>query len=329
MQNLIYIFLLCTLLQFSCETKKQREYPDVSNISVDISIVRLDEEIRGIKSIQKMDTFLFENPMFAEFFLGASEYPDRRMVVKRFYDLMEDPGIDSLWMEVDDVYSDLSAIESQFEEAFKHLKYYYPDTKTPKIQTVVSGILNDLYLSDSLIIIGLDYYLGNDGTFIPDIPSYIVKRYQKEYLVPQCMMLMSASYNANNVEDQTALADMIFYGKAYYFTEQMLPGISDTLITGYTTEETENIHEFENVIWAGLLENEALYETSHMIKEKFMGERPKVFEIGQNCPGRIGRWVGYRIVSKYMEKHPDVTLQQLMADPDAKKIFMESNYRPK
>ncbi len=302
--------------------------PDVSNIQADIKIERLDHQLQKITSYEEMDTFLTENPVFAEYFLGASGYPDRRIVTKKFFELMTDPGIDSLFMQVNAVYSDLSNIEHQFEEAFKHLKYYYPETKVPKIQTVVSGILNDLYLSDSLIIIGLDYYLGNDGTYIPDIPSYIAKRYQKEYMVPQCMMLISANYNMNSSSDQTALADMIFYGKAYYFTEQMMPGINDTLITGYTAQEDSDIHEFENVIWAGLLENEALYETNHVIKEKFMGERPKVFEIGEKCPGRIGRWIGYRIVSEYMDKHPDVTLQQIMADPEAKKIFMESNYRP-
>ena len=322
-------FVLTTLIQFSCGTKKENKAPDVSSYKIDISIERLDKKLRSIDTYEEMDILLAQYPLFAEYFLGASGYPDHRIVSKKFYNLITSPGIDSLLWEVDQVYSDLSMIEGQFEKAFKYLTYYYPETRIPKIQTVVSGIMNDLYLSDSLIIIGLDYYLGNDGTYIPDIPSYIVKRYQKEYMVPQCMMLISSNFNANNVQDQTALADMIFYGKAYYFAEQMLPGINDTLITGYTTKENKDILEFEAIIWAGLLENEALYETSHVIKEKFLGERPKVIEIGQNCPGRIGRWLGYRIVSEYMEKHPDITLPQLMADPDAKKIFMESSYRPK
>jgi len=316
------------IILFSCNTKKGKNLPDVSNIQIDVKIERLDTFLSGVSSVRQVDSLLINEPMFAESFLQASAYPDKRILSKKFYELLTDQGIDSLFMEVDKQFSDLSNVENEFETAFKYLKYYYPDFKAPKIQTVVTGILNDLYLSDSLIIIGLDYYLGSNGKYAPDIPDYIAKRYQKEYMVPQCILLFSTRYNANNTNDQTALADMIFYGKSYYFTSQVMPNISDTLITGYSSAETKDIIDHEAVIWAGLLENEALYETSHVIKEKFLGERPKTYEIGENCPGRIGRWIGYRIVSEYMKKHPDVTLPQLMNDGNARKIFNESNYRP-
>ena len=325
-----YRLLLFGLLiaQISCKTKKEKSLPDVSNIQITVKIDRLDKILQNVTSYEQVDSILRVNPMFAESFLQASAYPDLKILSKKYFQLLTDPSIDSLFIEVENEFGDMSNIENEFASAFQFLKYYYPDFKTPKIKTVVTGIANDLYLSDSLIIIGLDYYLGEDGKYVPDIPNYIAKRYQKEYMVPQCIMLYSIRYNANNNNDQTALADMIFYGKSYYFTSQVMPEVSDTLITGYSGNENQDIIEHENIIWAGLLENEALYETSHSIKEKFLGERPKTYEIGENCPGRIGRWVGYRIVSDYMEKHPDVTLQQLMADGDAQKIFVESAYRP-
>ncbi len=316
------------ILQFSCKSKKERYLPDVSNIDVDVKIDRLDKFLDSVSTFNQVDSFLVQHPMFAEAFLQASGYPDRRILSQKYFELLTDPGIDSLFIEVNNEFGDLTEIENQFESAFKYLKYYYPEFKVPKIETVVTGILNDLYLSDSLIIIGLDYYLGEDGKYAPEIPNYIAKRYQKEYLVPQCIMLFSTHFNASNLKDQSALTDMIFYGKAYYFTEQIIPSISDTLITGYTGTETQEIHQYEGAIWAGLLENEAIYETNHVIKEKFLGERPKTYEIGENCPGRIGRWVGYRIVSEYMDKHPDVSLQELMKDSNAQKIFNQSNYRP-
>ncbi|MDQ4140161.1 MAG: gliding motility lipoprotein GldB, partial [Bacteroidota bacterium] len=62
---------------------------------------------------------------------------------------------------------------------------------------------------------------------------------------------------------------------------------------------------------------------------KYLEDRPTVPEIDAKCPGRIGRWVGWQIVRIYMEENPDVTLQQLMAEKDAQKIFNESHYKPK
>jgi uncharacterized protein YjaZ len=45
-------------------------------------------------------------------------------------------------------------------------------------------------------------------------------------------------------------------------------------------------------------------------------------------PGNIGTWVGWQIVKKYVELHPDITPVQLMRTP-ARQIFDEAKYKPK
>jgi len=62
-------------------------------------------------------------------------------------------------------------------------------------------------------------------------------------------------------------------------------------------------------------------------KKKYLDERPKVYEIGNKCPGRIGTWLGWEIVNKYMKVN-QVDLQSLMIEKDAQKIFTLSNYKP-
>ena len=58
-----------------------------------------------------------------------------------------------------------------------------------------------------------------------------------------------------------------------------------------------------------------------------MDERPKTLEIGDKCPGRIGEWLGWEIVKKYMEE-PSLDLTDLMEISDARQVFMQSNYKP-
>jgi uncharacterized protein YjaZ len=65
-----------------------------------------------------------------------------------------------------------------------------------------------------------------------------------------------------------------------------------------------------------------------VIKQKYLSERPKTVEVGEECPGRIAQWVGWEIVKKYMATHPDVSLSDLMKNTDAEKIFRESKYKP-
>src|SRR5690606_17747256 len=178
-------------------------------------------------------------------------------------------------------------------------------------------------------IIGLDYYLGEGATFRPlEIPNYILSRYEKEYIVPSCVLLMSTRFNRLDQQDQSMLADMIYYGKSYYFAEQVLPDVPDSILIGYSAEEMDDLQIHQQTVWAHFIQNQLLYETSHFVKKKYMDERPKTLEIGNKAPGRIGVWLGWEIVSRFMEKNEDIMLPKLMEMKDAQYIFTQSKYKP-
>ncbi len=325
----ILVIILSPVLFYACDDNECIDAPDVSAIEISVNIERLDKKLYKIPTKNDLAKLLAENPAFAEEFLNISQYPNPGIVVDRYFNLLNDTNVDSLFIEVEQTFGNMEDIQHQFEDAFRHLKFYYPDTKVPEIKTVVTGINHDLYLSDSLIIIGLDYYLGLGGKYLPrDIPGYILKRYQKEYLVPQIMLMYSNFYNKTNYNDNSAMADMVYYGKAFYMAKNLMPCTPDSLFTGYTAFETTDIDEHEPVIWASLLENEVLFETDPYMKDKFLSERPKTIEIGENCPGRIGRWLGWRIVTKFAERNRDIQLPDLMKMEDAQRIFNESKYKP-
>lgn len=124
------------------------------------------------------------------------------------------------------------------------------------------------------------------------------------------------------------LADMIFYGKAYYFASQILPDAPDSILIGYESTSIKDVNENQQIVWAHFVENELLYETSHFVKKKYLEERPKTLEIGNKAPGRIGVWLGWEIVKQYMRNHPEERLPDLMETKDAQQIFMKSRYKP-
>jgi len=325
----VFTFILLSSTFIACKEDKCIDAPDVSHIEVSVNIERLDKKLYKIPTKKDLEALLAQNPVLADEFLQLSQYPMPQILIDRFHKLLNAEDIDSLFIEVDNTFGDLEDVRIQFEDAFRYLKYYFPESKIPKIQTVITGIANDLYLSDSLIIIGLDYYLGPNGKYRPkDIPVYLLKRYQKEYLVPQIMLMYSSIYNKTDYEDQTTLADMIYYGKSYYMAKNLMPCTPDSILTGYTSFETGDIDEHEPVIWASILENKVLYEKNPFIKDKFLSERPKTLEIGENCPGRIGRWVGWKIVNKFADEYSAMSLPELMQIEDAQKIFVESKYKP-
>ena len=129
------------------------------------------------------------------------------------------------------------------------------------------------------------------------------------------------------MQDKTVLADMIAYGKAYTFTKHIMPCMPDSVLIGYTRKETDGAVYNEATIWKRMIDDQVLFSTSHMIKQRYIGERPKTTEISAQCPGRIGMWVGWRMSEKYLSE-TGKSLTDLMNESDAQKIFKLSKYRP-
>ncbi len=327
-QFIIFIGLLLTFS--SCTNKNCGEDIDISSIEVNVTIDRLENEFFNLKTKDAVLEYLDKHKVLAEVFYQRSQYPHDSIVVNSLLRLAQNPSLDTVYKETQQVFGEMKDLKAEFEAAFKRVKYFYPNFEAPKIETTVTGFVNgsDLYMSDSLIIIGLDWYLGEQGTFRPnDVPQYILARMRKEYIVPSAIMFLSSKYAAVDGEDKTMLADMLFYGKAYAFTKTMMPCTADSLIAGYTQRDVDGINHNQERIWSYFIDKSLLYDTNHSTKKKYVDERPSIPEIGDDCPGRIGRWLGWKIIQKY-RKESGVEFADLMKETDAKKIFMQSKYRP-
>lgn len=295
---------------------------------VTISVSRLEGALFSKKSTAEITQMLSNERSFSDLFLDAREYPNDSILAKKIYDLIQNPSIDTLYDESVAEFEDISSIIEPLELAVGKLQTIYPETKTPRVITAVTGLYRDLYYSDSLIIVGLDFFIGKEATFKPvDIPVFMLYRYDKTHLPAIIIKAMSGA-QVTNGKSGTLLSEMIDFGKTYYLASRLAPSIPDSVFLGYTTQDMEVIRDNEPIIWANFIENKVLYETSHIIKRKFLGERPNVYEISQQCPGRIGAWVGWKIVEQYMSNNKDVTIQQLLEDADNDKIFKLSGYKP-
>jgi hypothetical protein len=330
MKNLVNLFLAVTLL-WGCGKDKEEKcafIPD-AEVKVSIALERFEDSLLSIKSKEQLVALLTRQPAIRDYILGRAQYPNDSAFINDIYNRFTNPHIDTLALETHAVFGDGSELKKEFEEAFTNLHYYYPGFTPPKIQTVITGLVgNDLFVSDSLIIVSLDYYLGPGARYRPRVYDYILRQYKKNNIVPSCMMIYGISdrFNASKPEDKTVLADMITYGKSFYFAKHMLPCVADSVFIWYTPGELSGSRKNQDLIWARLIQNDVLYSTSHLIKQKYLGERPKTIDVGPECPGRIAQWVGWQVVDSYMEAHTDVTLPQLMKHDNARKLLEESNY---
>lgn len=306
------------------------DQPDISEVSINLEIEYLHDKLLNVESKEELRSILKKHRVITTYFLKPEQYPNEDVMIDELFKKFSNPHIDSLQMEIDRVFGNLSSLESDLKDAFAHLKYYYPETQVPKIKTVATGFAHDMYISDSLIVIGLDYYLGKGAKYRPiGMFNYMLERYAPEYIVPSIMLLygISSEYNKTDLSDNTMLADMVAYGKSFVFAKHMMPCTPDSVMIWYTSKEIAGVHANEDIIWAHFVEEELLFENNHMIKKKYIEPRPKTYEIGEKAPGRIGTWLGWQIVKSYMGQK-DLTLQEVMKQQDPRALFNESKYRP-
>ncbi|WP_071594925.1 gliding motility lipoprotein GldB [Pontibacter roseus] len=323
------LFLLATIvLLFSCK-KKGCELPEeIARIPVTVEIERLEKPFFAASTKEDIATFLQQNPMFADRFLQRKGYPADSVLINNLYGLATNPELKKLAEEAEQTFGNMEQEKQQLETAFKSIKYHYPEFQEPQVKTFVSGLNQDLLVSDSLMVLGLDFFIGKNASFRPDTYDYILKRYERPNMIPAAMLLLSDRFNKTNFTDRSLLAEMINTGKAYYFVKAMMPCTPDSTIIGFSGQQLADVNHNEGRIWGHFVEQSLLFEKSPFVVNKYIGERPNTPEIDPASPGRLGTWVGWQIVRKYMERHPKVTLPELMADPDYQKIFNESKYKP-
>ena len=329
-------FLFASLLgivMWSCKTDTEEcVFQPPASQKVTVAFESLEDSLFAFGSKQQLVDFFSRHVALRDVFFNRAGYPNDSLFINRLFTVFHNPSFDSLRMETKRVFGNGEELKKEFELAFTNLRYYYPDFKIPKIQTVITGLESDLFVSDTLLIVGLDYYLGANAKYKPDMHKYMQRRYTQNFVVPSAMLLYGIDGRVNEVDpnDKTVLADMVAYGKAYYFAKHMLPCVADSIFLGYTKTEIEGARENQDVIWKHFIDKEVFFKTAKNIKQKYIDERPKTVEVSDQCPGRIGVWVGWQIVNKYASQNSEtLSLQSLMKQANAQQIFTDSKYRPK
>jgi gliding motility-associated lipoprotein GldB len=290
------------------------------------------EQIPLEVKVERFDKLFFETPPEGLAALKA-KYPyffpgDDDSV---WLEKMQHPQWRELYNEVQKVFPDFQKETQGIEDLFRHVKYYYPQTRAPKVVTLISEMdyANKVIYADSLLLVSLELYLGKDHEFY-QFPEYLKQNFTKSQLLPDVATAV-AEEKVKAPENNTLLAMMTYFGKELYLKSLFLPDATDADLIGYTPEQIAWCQENEAYIWRYLIDGELLYSTDPKLPNRFINPAPfsKFYlEIDNESPGRIGQWVGWQIVKSYVKNNSKTPLNELL-DMDSKKLFENSRYKPK
>lgn len=290
-----------------------------------VKIERFDEQLMQVKTKEELQKLFTDNPTVTN--LLYDRVPSDTAFISDVFHMVENADAQKLFGQVKETFGDLSGISSEFGSAFSEIKKLYPDFKEPRIVVGFTGLQNDMIVTDSMVVVSLDAFIGSKALYRPDQPDYILRRFAPEYIVPNTVRFLSNKFNKMDFGKDNFTTDMMFFGKSLEFSRAVLPNTPDSLIIGYTNREMQNAYEHQDYIWAHIIDRQLLNNENPAVNTKYFGERPYMAEISPDCPARIGQWLGWRIVELYRANNPKVSIQELMNNDNALEILRGSKYR--
>jgi len=318
MRKILSVIVVISLM-ISCNNESKLEQ-EIAKIDVTVTIERFDKLFAKTtpNSLPKL----------------KSDYPF--MFSKRYNDSIWLDRINEtlqrqLNIEVENAFADDSSFEDEIQSLFQHLKYYFKIFKSPRIITVTSDVdyRNKTIVTDTIVLIALDTYLGEDHEFYRGIHNYIKQNFKPSQIVSD-LATQYAKQNIYQPKRKSLLDEMIYFGKVLYFKDAMIPFKSDEEKIGYTKEQLNWAIDNESYIWSYFVERELLYNTNPKLVMRFINPAPFSkfnLELDKESPGRLGQYIGWQIVRAYI-KNNDVTLLQMLST-NAEDIFNNSKFKPR
>lgn len=317
MSNYLAVFLSFLLL-ISCKNERLTS-PNSEDVEV-VKVHRFDQlfyqkssdEIQQLKQIYP---YLFPSQVDDSVWVNKSNNKDEI----------------ELKQEAAKLFGDFKSEEKQLGNLFINLKKYFPQFKSPKVISLISGIdyESKVIYADSLLLISMDMYLGKDHKIYQEFPSYLSNRFDKSYL-----MVDVAQAIADKSFDQHRRANfiqqMINQGKKMSLVNALLPEVESHFKMGYTKEQLEWVEQNELAIWQYFVQNKLLYSYEMDLLHRFVYEAPfsKFYlEHDAESPGRIGIWLGWQIVESYLKNNEVSVTEMISKSPE--EIFEKSRYKPK
>ena len=346
--KIILLISVCLMMMYSCNSETGVPQPDTDHINLDYQLVRYEqllEEINVEDPVIGYEQLKAEHPEFTELYFKRlvpliDRGEERDSIGASLKDFLTDPRITYLQDTVRMVHEEFDKeIVPQLNQAFKNLKFYFPQWTEPNVYTLISEyayqhfVFEDKDGRDGLGI-GLDMYLGRDFPYSRVAPgvaafsAYITRSFDQDHLVKKTLDVLLEEI-MGPPPGARMLDHMIHNGKKLYIIQHLLPSAPDSVIMEYTSEQMEWVSQNEEEMWAFFFKEELFYESNMIAINKYINTSPNSPGMPEEAPGRTGNYMGWQIIKAYMKRHPETSMEELIMIRDAQKIMDQSRYKPR
>ena len=307
----IFFFSSIIFFVFACKNENKNK--------LKVSVDRFDKKFQLSDSLELEE--LKQN--YPYFF--PSNYPDEVWMNRK-----KDSIQIEIFKQVQNIFSEGEFLNEKLSNFFTRKKTYYKKFNPPNIISVITDVdySNRVILTDSILLIGLDNYLGSDHYFYDGLPNFIKEDLKKQNIISDVADEYARKSILGN-KMYTFIEKIIYHGKILYYKDIMIPDEFDHLKIGISQNKLEWAIANESKVWGYFIENEILFSPDIDLEKRFIDDAPfsKFFlEIDNDSSEKIGRFIGWNIVRSFM-KNNNISLQNML-QLDPKDIYYKSKYKP-
>ena len=329
-----FLSIAATVLLLSCNSAQKK--PDISAIDLPLTTIRYEQSFFGIDTLRldaSLQKLAGQEPLFTQDYLYNILGTTPQTAAKDVPQFIN--AYQSLFKQTGTKFASIKSEEAAIKEGLKFVKYYFPDYKLPTKLITFIGPINSFgnIITIDALAIGLQMYLGkNDPIYLSEegqrlYPVYVSRRFEPSYMTTNCIKNIRDDMFPLQDAGAPLCEQMVEAGKRLYFLKQILPTEQDSIVTGYTAAQLEGCYKSEKDIWSFFVQNNLLYQKDPSLIGDYMTDGPNTAVFGDDSPGFIGQFVGYRIVEAWLEKNKGLSLDKVMRTP-AKIIFEQAKYKP-
>ena len=322
--NRIVLFLTAVLL-FSCTADKEK---------VDLKVNRFEKTLFEINNdnVEKLASkweadFGTFNEVFATQIMQKGNLTDTQY----YHELLEFTKHNDMREAYDSVallFADFSEIEEELEFAFGRFSVDLPSYPIPEITTFCGGFNYGVVTYDNNIAIGLENFLGKNSKYYSLLgdPEYLRFQKQRKFIASNVAEVWINEHFQKYIGGRDLLSQLIYKGKVMYCIDKMLPESIMEDKFRFSKAQMDWAEENEVSFWQHIVNNDLLFSTDEQQFRTFINYAP--FAKGDTkSPARIGYYIGYRMVSEYMNNN-EIDIEDLMYLIDSREFLKQSKYKP-
>ena len=188
MKNKLMLGLSVVVLVLACNSDSRIEQ-EIAKIEVDFKVERFDKILANStpNDLPKLKTdfpFLFSNRISDSIWISS----------------LKDTLQQQLLSELDNKFANFEGVSNDIKSLFQHLKYYDKMFSVPRVITLTNDwdYRNKNIVTDTIVLIALNNYLGKDHEFYVDIPKYLAQNMEPSQIIPDLAEQYSQKYIFGN-----------------------------------------------------------------------------------------------------------------------------------